>query len=255
MSEHIKCHIENFIMEITLSRPEVKNALNVEMYQTLADHLDQASTRDDIRVVLITGVQGVFTSGNDLNDFLNVVDLDSTENPILKFMLKLTSCPKPVVAAVDGLAIGIGTTLLLHCDFAYASVGALFRVPFVNLGLCPEYASSLLLANVIGKAKANEMLMLGAAMNAEQACHHGLVNEVVDDPLERARAVCKELSVLAPVALRQTKALIKASTEELVEDTIRSEAHVFSELLKGAEFAEAAAAFYEKREADFSKFK
>ena len=253
MSEYIIQSINGAVLSLSIARPKVKNALTMEMYQALADGLDRAVQDESIHVVLLTGSDGSFTSGNDLNDFQKLVDLDDPQNGLLQFMYKLAACPKAVVAAVDGVAVGIGTTLLMHCDFVYASPQANFSLPFVSLGLCPEYASSLLLPRIVGLRKANEMLMLGRPLNAQEAVTAGLINEVQDDVLAYAQKIAKHLAGQAPDALRQTKALLKSSKQLQLEDVIAEEIDVFKALLQGPEFAEAAAAFFEKRQADFSR--
>ena len=255
MSEFICTEIIRATMKITINRPESKNAINLSMYEALAKAIDSAVGDDAIRVILLSGIDGCFTSGNDLNDFVQLAELKNKNNPLLSFMYKLAACPKVVVAAVDGHAIGIGTTMLLHCDFVYANPKANFALPFVNLGLCPEYASSFLLPKMVGLRKANEYLLLGKNFDATEALKNGLINEIQAGVLQHALAVCDELAMQAPEALRQTKALIKSSLQLQLENVIDEEVAVFSALLEGAEFAEAAAAFFEKRQADFSNLK
>ena len=252
MSEYVIANTKGQRLELQLHRPRRKNALNLAMYKALKTHLADASTDDSIRVVLLSGVAGCFTSGNDLGDFTGV-DLQHADNPILQFMETLAAFPKPVVVAVDGMAVGIGTTLLLHCDFVYASAAASFALPFVNLGLCPEYACSLLLPRLAGHVKACEWLLLGEAFSAHEALAAGLVNGLADNPLDLARDTCAKLVKQPPVALRQAKALLKRASSAQVEQAIAAEVEAFGHALKGAEFAEAAAAFFDKRPADFSK--
>ena len=255
MSEYIGTRVNGMVLEIKIQRPEKKNALDLAMYRAMYEAIDQATADDQIRVILFRGESDCFTSGNDLTDFLTLTDLQSDENPLLVFMHKLAACPKVVVAAVEGIAIGIGTTMLLHCDFVYATPSASFKLPFVNLGLCPEYASSFLLPKLVGQRKAAEYLMLGRSFSAAQAENDGLINAVAESAVDEAYAIANELSALAPEALRQTKALMKSSSQLQMEKIIDEEVNVFASLLKGPEFAEAAAAFFEKRSADFSQLK
>lgn len=242
------------VLELVINRPERKNALNLAMYRELADQLQQAAKEAAVRVVILTGAGGCFTSGNDLEDFARGADMDAETSPITRFMTTLLDFPKPVIVAVDGLAIGIGTTLLLHCDLVYASPASQFRMPFAHLGLCPEFASSFVLPRMAGHLKASEWLLLGNAFSAAEAERGGLVNQVVDDPLSQARASAAQLVAMAPAALRATKALLRAPLHAQIQNTLQSEFSVFREHLRGAEFAEAAAAFFAKRAPDFSRF-
>lgn len=242
------------VLELQLHRPERKNAINMAMYQALSTALTAAKDRDSVRAVILSGSDGCFTSGNDLQDFLNGIDGVVGDSPIAQFLWTFTTFPKPIVVAVDGLAVGIGTTLLLHCDFAYASSGSEFTLPFTGLGLCPEYASSFLLPRLVGYSKACEWLMLGDAISATDACAAGLINRVVEDPLFSARETAARLVALPPAALRSTKALLKSSVLPRAQKVMLSEADAFVKALQGAEFAEAVDAFFDKRPADFSRF-
>lgn len=242
------------VLELTINRPERKNALNLAMYSELAAQLRQAAGDSEVRVVIITGAQGCFTSGNDLEDFAKGADLNPDTSPITGFMKTLLYFPKPVIAAVDGLAVGIGTTLLLHCDLAYASAASEFRMPFAQLGLCPEYASSFLVPRLVGHLKASEWLLLGNRFSAAEAQGVGLINQVVDDPLGTARASAKQLVGMAPAALRATKALLRAPLRDQVDRALAAEFAEFGERLRGPEFAEAVSAFFAKRAPDFSRF-
>lgn len=242
------------VLELVINRPERKNALNMAMYQELTEQLQQAAGDSSVRVVVITGAGGCFTSGNDLEDFARGTNLDPANSPITRFMMALLDFPKPVIAAVDGLAIGIGTTLLLHCDLAYASPSSQFRMPFAQLGLCPEYASSLLVPRLAGHLKASEWLLLGKAFSAAEAERTGMINQAVDDPLQVARASAAQLVAMAPAALRATKALLRAPLREQTRKILDEEVRIFGERLRGPEFAEAVAAFFAKRTPDFSKF-
>lgn len=242
------------VLELTINRPERKNALNLAMYRELSDQLRQAAEDRTVRVVIITGTQGCFTSGNDLEDFAKGADLDPQTSPITGFMKTLLDFPNPVIAAVDGVAVGIGTTLLLHCDLAYASAASEFRMPFAQLGLCPEYASSFLVPRLVGHRKASEWLLLGTRFGAAEAERTGVINQVVEDPLSKARESAQQLAAMAPSALRATKALLRAPQREQIDRALAEEFAEFGQRLRGAEFAEAVAAFFAKRAPDFSRF-
>lgn len=243
------------VLEIRLKRPAQKNALNVAMYAALAEAFSGLAEARDVRAVLLYGEGGNFTSGNDLADFASGQPPLDDAHPLLQFMRGLAECPLPVIAAVEGVAVGIGTTLLLHCDLAYARPDAIFRLPFVNLGLCPEYASSLLLPRLAGHVRAAELLLLGEKFSADSAYACGLINEIVEQPLERAREQCAKLCRQAPEAIRITKWLLKAPLKETVVDTMLAEGELFKQRLQSAEFNEAVTAFFEKRPADFSNIK
>lgn len=256
MSDFSDCIVteqKSSVLEIKICRPDKKNAINLEMYLALEAALLQAEENSSVKVVILTGSNACFTSGNDLAVFASPSQLTDLDNPIFKFMSALRTVSKPVVAAVDGIAIGIGTTMLLHCDFIVASRSAEFRLPFVDLGLTPEYAASFLLPRLVGHAKACEWLMLGESISAEQGLQFGLVNRIADAPLLSARELAEVLTKKPQRALRTTKALLKATLNASVDRVIEKEVDLFSRALAGNEFAEAAAAFFEKREADFSR--
>jgi len=242
---------------IVIDRPEKKNALNLAMYRAMTAAISQASEDRDIRVVLLQGHDDCFTSGNDLVDFANLVaepdKLNSPDNPILQFMKALERCPKPVLAAVNGSSVGIGTTMLLHCDLVYCGPSASFSLPFANLGLCPEYACSYLLPRLVGHVKAAEWLYLGESFDGAAALEAGLVNAVVENVEAHAEKVCNKLLLQPPAALRQTKALLKAATRGQVAESMDNEIRDFVSALAGPEFSEAVSAFFEKRTADFSR--
>lgn len=233
---------------ITLDRGAVKNALNLAMYADLAALLNGFSADDTARVVIITGAGGCFTSGNDLADFaaMGIDSVVSEQSSLWHFMVALRDCPKPVVIAVDGLAIGIGTTMLLHADAVFASPSASLSMPFAKLGLCPEYASSLLLPRRAGYLKAAEWLMLGNAFTAQEAQAGGLVNAVVEDALAAAVDYALRLQAVPPDALVTTKALLKSADKSSVEQCMLAEAQHFKVALGGKEFADALAAFFNK---------
>ncbi len=253
MTECITANKNGHILSLTLNRADRKNAINLAMYSALADHIEAASD-DGSRVIVLSGDGGNFTSGNDLADFANATDVTNKENPIARFIEVLSHCPIPVVVAVNGVAVGIGTTLLLHSDLVFADSTAQFRMPFANLGLCPEFASSYLVPRLVGHVKAAEWLMLGEFFSAADALESKLINAIVENPLQVAQEKAQALAKQPPAALRATKALLKKASESTVQEAIQSEYKAFGSALAGPEFAEAAAAFFEKRAPDFSKF-
>lgn len=252
-TNHVLVSRDGAVLTITMNRPDKKNALTGPMYGVIADALASAAGDSSIRAVLITGTGDSFTAGNDLGDFLDAPPTGA-ESPVIRFLTALSSADKPVVAAVNGLAVGVGTTMLLHCDLVYAARSATFSVPFVNLALVPEAASSLLLPRRIGHARAAELFLLGGRLDARQAEAMGLVaavfddSQLVDEALQRARA----LATKAPNAVRVTKALLKRG-EEPVADRMQAESEHFRQQLKSAELKEAIQAFREKRVPNFDK--
>lgn len=251
----IRAGVADRILEITIDRPERKNALTMAMYSAMAELLTAAVDDPEVRVVIISGAGGNFTSGNDLTDFLGG-SASGEESPVFQFMQALYSFPKPVVAAVNGPAIGIGTTMLLHCDMAYAGEDAIFQMPFVDLGLCPEYASSYFLPRIAGHARASELLLLSRKFDAREAVSLGLCNAAVpaEEALASARATAAELAQKAPAAVRLSKRLLRRGTHDAGLEVIGEEAGHFQQRLASEEFKEAATAFMEKRPADFSRF-
>lgn len=255
MSEHILTERRDGVLRIEIRRAEKKNALTAPMYAALADALGGADTDAAVRVVLVHGQPGTFTAGNDLGEFLDNPPL-SAEAPVFRFIDGLRTLEKPLVAAVTGIAVGIGTTLLLHCDLAYCGASARFQLPFVNLGLCPEAASSLLLPRLAGHVRAAEILLLGESFDAAAALKIGLVNEVLDDAavLYRAADRAAQLASQPAAAVRLTKRMLKAADAELVSRTMNEEAEHFRRRLASPEAKEAFAAFLAKRRPDFSAF-
>lgn len=243
------------VLRVEIRRPDKKNALTVPMYAALTAALEAADRRADIRVVLLHGQAEIFTSGNDLKDFL--------ENPALgedhaayRFVRTISKTCKPIVVAVNGPCIGVGATLLLHCDLIYAGQSATFAMPFVNLGLCPEAASSLLLPLAAGNARAAEIFLLGESIGAEQAVQCGMVSKVLPDAevLAYATEQARKLAAKPPAAVRLTKELMRRGFRAQVEDTIREESDQFGRRLASLEAKEAFSAFLEKRKPDFSRF-
>ena len=254
MSDHVVTGVQDRIFVIRLNRPEKKNALSFAMYTAMSEALVKADSDPGVRVVLITGTPDCFTAGNDLADF--AAAKPGQTSPAIRYLETLAATCKPVVAAVGGVAIGIGTTMLLHCDLVYAGVGARFQLPFVNLGLCPEAASSVILPALVGAHRAAELVLFGESFDAEAARDLGIVNQVVADAELLATATRKahQLSEKPPAALRTTKALLKSSQAEAVKQAMSREAQQFAALLKGPEANEAMAAFVERRKPDFSRF-
>ncbi|SEH31031.1 enoyl-CoA hydratase [Magnetospirillum fulvum] len=235
-------------------RPDKRNAITVAMYGELAAALEAAEADPAVRVVLFQGHGGFFTAGNDLRDFLDNPP-EGPDHPAFRFIRALASASKVLVAAIEGPAIGVGATMLLHCDVVIAARGAQIAFPFINLGLVPEAGSSLLLPRLVGYHRAAAMLMLGDPIDAETAREIGLVARVVDseDLLPEALALAARLAAKAPEALRQVKALLK-SPRETVDDRIVAEADVFIGRLRSPELREAVDAFFAKRPPDFSRF-
>ena len=251
----IKTATLNGVATIEIARPEKKNALTMAMYMAMAEALVAATADNAVRAVLITGQPGIFTSGNDLEDFMQRPP-EGGETPSFTFMKALLGCDKPVVAAVTGAAIGIGTTMLLHCDFAYVSDEARLALPFVGLGLLPEFASSLLLPQLVGQARAAEKLLLGDPFSAADAVEAGLANAVLPagEVVNHARRVAERFNSLPPGAVREAKKLLRAPQAEAIRQTIRTEAGLFAARLRSPEAKEAFQAFFQKRRPDFSKF-
>lgn len=256
MTDAILVERDGGVMTLRMNRPDKRNALTQAMYTGLADGLDAAAADPGVRVVVITGTGGAFTAGNDLGDFLAEAPRDGTERPVGRFLRTISGFPKPLVAAVDGVAVGVGTTMLLHCDLVYAADTARFQLAFINLGLVPEAASSLLLPRMIGTARASELLMLGEAFSAADAERFGIVNRVVPaDAL--ATLVAERAAALAAKpagALRATKQLLRQSTTATVAERMAEEGDLFAAGLRSPEAREAMTAFMEKRKPDFSRF-
>ena len=253
MTDHVRISRHGRVLHLALARPEKKNALTRAMYAALADALSEASGDADIRAVVLSGEGGVFTAGNDLFDFMTDPPRDET-SPVFRFLHAAVDFPKPLIAAVEGVAIGIGTTILLHCDLAYASASARFKMPFTDLGLVPEAGSSLLVPRLAGGVRAAELLLLGEAFDAETAREMGMVNAVVANPTQHALERAQALALKPPAAVRQAKALLRAPLRDRVMATIREEAGLFIERLQSEEAQEAFTAFMEKRTPDFSRF-
>lgn len=256
MSEHIVVNVVGQTCHIQMNRPARKNAITVAMYSAMADAINEAVENQEIRSLLISGAGGSFSSGNDLQDFMGNPPRDPNNSPVVLFMKALLMCPKPVVAAVDGVAVGIGTTMLLHCDLVYASDVSIFKMPFASLGLCPEFGSSFLLPRMMGHQQAADLLLFGEAFAPEKAKSCGFVNEILsrEDLMPRAISRCEDLNALPASSLRATKQLMRAKLREEIVGVMETEKALFDVGLKSAEFSEAGTAFFEGRKPDFSKF-
>ena len=242
------------LLLLTLNRPDKRNALNTDMYLALTGAFQQAAQDESVHVVLLQGQQECFTAGNDLADFMGKSSLEA-DDPILQFLHTLADFPKPVIAAVGGPAVGIGTTLLLHCDLVYAGDNAAFSMPFVNLGLCPEAASSLLVPQMFGYHRAAEALLLGEPFMAEAAQEVGLVNRVLapSECNRYAREQALKLAAKPLSSLITTKQLMKGAGQQAVLERMAEEGAHFGRMLGEPAAREAMTAFMEKRKPDFSK--
>lgn len=248
----ILCSTENGVMTLTINRPDKKNSLTLAMYKALADHLEQAQADAEVRVVVLQGHPQIFSAGNDIADFLSLSG-SVQDSPITRFLRTIATFPKPLVAAVSGAAVGVGTTMLLHCDLVYASDTALFSLPFVDLGLCPEAASSLLLPQRLGHQRASAALLLGEPLSAQAALDAGLVNAVVPaaEVTALAQTQAQKLAAKPLGAVLETKRLIKEGQQQAVLTHMGAEEAVFGRLLREPAAREAFTAFLEKRRPDF----
>ena len=255
-TQAILAHVEAGVLTLTFNRLDKKNAITAAMYTALADAMAEATTDAAVRVVVIQGHEQIFTAGNDLADFMSNPPMPGADKPapVLRFLEALRTFPKPLVASVCGPAVGIGTTLLLHCDLVYVGDNAAFSLPFVNLGLCPEAGASLLLPALVGHPRAAEKLMLGEAFYAEEALDMGLVNRILPPHEVAGYAQAQALKLAAKPAdsLRITKALMKQAHPALPA-LMQEELRHFGELLQGPAAKEAISAVMQKRRPDFSK--
>jgi enoyl-CoA hydratase/carnithine racemase len=252
---NIKIELKDRVLRIEIARLDKKNALTQDMYRAMREALAEADASAEARAILLHGARDCFTSGNDLKDFL-ARDPHAGPAESFKFINALPKVAKPLIAAVGGAAVGVGTTMLLHCDFVYASPSARFQMPFVPLGVVPEAASSLLLPMVAGYQRAAELLLLGQPFSAEKALAAGFVTEIVPEAelLERARSAALAVAALPPASVRLSKALMKRPLLQAIASQMEEEGRVFSERLQSPESKEAMSAFLEKRKPDFSRF-
>lgn len=251
MSEHIIHERQEAIVVLSIDRQRQKNALTAEMYDTLTTHVEEANADESVRVIVLTGKGADFSSGNDLIDFLENPPTD-VSSPVFRFINAVRHSAKPVVAAVEGLAIGIGTTILLHCDLVYAADDARFKMPFVDLGVTPEAGSSFILPANFGYQRAAELLFLCPIFDAKTAQEAGFITRIVASgtALEAAMKAAAQVAEKAPNALKKAKALMKTEGDSLTQ-RMAAEATIFAEGLKGSEFKEAVTAFQEKRKPNF----
>jgi enoyl-CoA hydratase/carnithine racemase len=250
----ILTHADAGVTTITLNRLDKKNSITGDMYAAMAQAIDAAQADSTCRVLVIQGHESIFSAGNDIGDFLNKPP-STAESPVFHFMRALSTFEKPVIAAVAGPAVGIGTTLLFHCDLVYAGDNAAFSMPFVNLGLCPEFASSILAPQMFGYHRAAEALLLGEAFFAEAALEIGLVNRVVP-PTELngyAQAQAKKMAAKPLTSLVETKRLMKGGQTKALIERMGEEGQSFRRMLTEPAAREAFGAFMEKRKPDFTK--
>jgi enoyl-CoA hydratase/carnithine racemase len=214
------------VLRLTLNRPEKKNALTQDMYQRLADKINEAAGDFSIRAVVINSNGDSFTAGNDINDFANDPQMDEG-SPVFNFLFAIHNFPKPLIAAVKGRAVGIGTTMLMHCDLVTANPDTQFSMPFVSLGLVAEGGSSYNFPRLVGHAKASEILLTGRTFSASEALEMGLINTVAKDELSAAMAFANEIAEQPPTAVINTKALLKSGSHEALNQVIKAEGILF----------------------------
>jgi len=260
MTEQVLVALDRGVQILTLNRPDKKNALTREMYAALADSLERAERDPDVCVTLITGAGDAFSAGSDIGLFAaaNATPIDpgpKEKSDGDRFIDNLVAAEKPVVAAVNGLAVGIGVTMLLHCDLVYAAKSATFQLPFVRLGLVPELASTLLLPHLMGLQKATELFLTARKITAEKAEAAGIVADIFPDSELAGEALARAhaLAAMPPNAVKITKGLLRDPNRALVAAQMDAENRQFAQQLRSAEMKEAVSAFFEKRPADFSK--
>ena len=250
----IRSETADRVARIRFDRADKKNAITAQMYGLLAEALAAADADPKVRAVLLHGTADCFTSGNDVSDFLKRPP--GEESPTWRFFQVLPGLTKPIVAAVGGPAVGIGTTLLLHCDFVYAAPNARFQMPFVPLGIVPEFGSTFLLPLLAGYQRAAELVLLGRPFTAEKAREAGIVTAVVPQEklMEEAEKTAAALAELPPESIRLTKRLLKSRYGQTIAEAIAEEGRIFRERLGSPEAKEALSAFLQKRKPDFSRF-
>ena len=255
--EHLQANLDNGILTLAIHRPQAKNAIYGELYLKIAQALDEADLDSNIRVVVLRGSEADFSAGNDMQDFMKFIQSPiegkAGDTPPFVLLKSAATFSKPLIAAVRGVAIGIGVTLLLHCDLAYCDNTALFQIPFVSLGLSPEGASSKLLVEQAGYHKAAELLFTAQKFDSKTALSANLVNSIEDDVYLFAHKKAEQLSALPLASLKQTKALMKHNLQDIVE-CIDHEAEIFMSRVGSPEMMEAVAAFMQKRKPDFTQF-
>ncbi|MEH6521729.1 enoyl-CoA hydratase [Sulfitobacter sp.] len=247
MTDNIKLHTADRVTTLTMARPEKRNAITQAMYAAMADALEDYAASDDVRAFVITGAEDYFTSGNDVKDFSMGSNGDEVP-PVVRFLKAVSTCPKPLIAAVNGPAIGVGVTMLLHCDLVVVSEASTFSTPFVQLGLVPEAASSLLLPATVGMAVANDMLLANRVLDAREAVTFGLASRIVPavDLMTEAGTIANQLAAAAPQSVLKTKSLIRHGRDQMIAQ-MDKESVMFAEQLKSPEFAEVVTAKMQKR--------
>lgn len=254
MSEQVRVEKQGPVLSITLARPERRNAITVAMYAALADAVEEAAADESTRLIIFQGEGQDFAAGNDLADFLQAVPRDREEIAVWRFLRALAACETPLIAAVHGNCVGIGTTMLLHCDLVVAEDGTRFSLPFVDLALVPEAASSLLLPRMAGRRLAARYLLLGDPFGIDEALSIGLISHrcAAGEQDEALRGIVRQLLAKPSEALRETQRLLRHGSRDEVLERMRLESSVFAERLQSAEVKEAITAFFEKRKPDFS---
>ena len=253
MNEHVRVERSGGVLAITLARPERRNAITVAMYAALAEAIEGAAADADVRVITIRGEGQDFAAGNDLADFLSALPRDTGDIPVWRLLRALATCEIPLVAAVQGNCVGIGTTMLLHCDLVIAEEDARFSLPFVDLDLVPEAASTMLLPRLAGRARAARYLLLAEPFGVDEAWEIGLVSHSAS-PGERdqlLQQIVDRLLAKPPTALAQTQRLLRANTNREILERMKLEGDAFAERLSSAEAKEAFTAFFEKRKPNF----
>jgi len=255
MSEHVRVEKRGAVVSITLARSERRNAITIAMYAALAEAVQKAAADSDVRLITFHGEGQDFAAGNDLADFLEAANRTGEEIPVWRFLRALASCETPLIAAVHGNCVGIGTTMLLHCDLVVAEESARFSLPFVDLGLVPEAASSLLIPRLAGRRHAARILLLGEAFGVEEARSIGLISHIAPsgELLPALDRVAEALLAKPADALRAAQGLLRHGQRDEILERMRLEGAVFSERLGSPEVKEAIAAFFEKRKPDFSR--
>ncbi|SDR93162.1 short chain enoyl-CoA hydratase [Halopseudomonas xinjiangensis] len=254
MSEHLLEERNEAVLTLTMHRPDKKNALTRDMYGAMATAINAAQEDASIRAVIIRGSAECFTSGNDVSDFLNA-PASEPESPVYRFLKAICHADKPLIAAVNGPAVGVGTTMLLHCDLIYVAENARLKMPFVNLGLCPEAGSSFLLPRLLGHPRTAELLLLGEEISGSRAVEFGLANQALpagQPVFDAAMSAARRIAELPPESMRLTKQLIKRGVADVASRVMDEEGEHFSKLLGGPEAREALAAFMQKRKPVFN---
>ncbi len=246
--------LADHVLTLRMNRLSKKNALTQAMYTEMTQVITAAASNPEVLVLVLAGHADCFCAGNDLNDFMNT-PADSLDSPVGRFMSALTSFEKPVIGAVSGIAVGIGVTMMLHCDLVYCGENTKLNMPFVSLGICPEFASSYILPRLMGHQRAFELALLSEPFTAQTALQYGLVNALLPNEQVEAKAIekAKYIAALAPKAVRVSKMLLKKWNSAAVNEAIVTEANHFMPMLRQPEALEAISAFMQKRKPDFSK--